>query len=166
MTPNRHLTRRQFARVSTFGATSFSLSSLAESRTPVLQSQLLLEMELQLAEVELLDPRQITAVTGGRFHGPRLKGVALKGGGDWVITRPDGTSELNLRTTLQTSDHDLINVWARGVIQTTEDSMMLSRTTPVFETTSAQYGWLNQLIAVGVGYRTRGKAQYRIYEIT
>ena len=166
MTPNRHLTRRQFARVSAFGATSLSLSSLAESRTPALHSQLLLEMELQLAEVELLGPKQITSVTGGRFHGPRLKGVALKGGGDWVITRPDGTSELNLRATLKTSDHDLINVWARGVIHTTENGVMLSRTTPVFETTSAHYGWLNQLIAVGIGYRRRGKAQYRIYEIT
>lgn len=166
MTPNRHLTRRQFAQASAFGVTSLSLSSLAESRTPSLHSQLLFKLELQLADVELLGPKQITSVTGGRFHGPRLKGVALKGGGDWVITRPDGTSELNLRVTLQTSDHDLINVWARGVIQTTEDSVMVSRTTPVFETTSAQHRWLNQLIAVGIGYRTRRKAQYRIYEIT
>jgi len=39
------------------------------------------------------------------------------------------------------------------------------RTTPVFETPSARYGWLNRLVAVGVGRDEPERAAYRVYEI-
>jgi Protein of unknown function (DUF3237) len=37
------------------------------------------------------------------------------------------------------------------------------RTTPVFETGSAKYSWLNGIIAVGVGRRTPTGVAYTVY---
>ena len=37
------------------------------------------------------------------------------------------------------------------------------RTTPVFETGSEKYGWLNPIIAVGVGGRTPRGVAYTVY---
>jgi len=39
------------------------------------------------------------------------------------------------------------------------------RTTPVFETGSEKYGWLNRIISVGVGRRTETGVAYTVYEI-
>ena len=39
------------------------------------------------------------------------------------------------------------------------------RTTPVFETGSEKYGWLNRIVAVGVGRRTETGVAYTVYEI-
>jgi hypothetical protein len=35
--------------------------------------------------------RQIFAVTGGHFDGPRLRGTVLLGGGDWLVNWPMGS---------------------------------------------------------------------------
>ncbi|HMP45976.1 MAG TPA: DUF3237 family protein, partial [Sphingopyxis sp.] len=40
------------------------------------------------------------------------------------------------------------------------------RIAPVFETASAQYDWLNGVLAVGVGERTDFGVRHRIYEIS
>jgi hypothetical protein len=60
--------------------------------------------------------RQIVPVTGGSFEGPRLKGKVLPGGGDWLLVRPDGVGELDVRATLQTDDGAFIYVTYRGYI--------------------------------------------------
>jgi hypothetical protein len=39
------------------------------------------------------------------------------------------------------------------------------RTTPIFETGSPKYEWLNKIIAVGVGKNVPGKAAYSIYQV-
>jgi len=39
------------------------------------------------------------------------------------------------------------------------------RTTPVFETAAEKYAWLNRLVAVGVGRRTRTGVEYSVYAI-
>ena len=124
-----------------------------------------MDIELDVGAAQSLGPRQIYPVTGGTFEGPRLRGVALDGGGDWVIRRPDGANELNVRVTLQTHDDELIYLWYRGIIFTPEGGETYWRTTPVFETASEKYGWLNRIIAVGVGQPTPGKAAYRIFQV-
>ena len=60
--------------------------------------------------------RQIVPVTGGSFEGPHLKGTVLSGGGDWVVVRPDGVAELDVRQTLQTDDGALVYVTYRGYL--------------------------------------------------
>ena len=124
-----------------------------------------MDMELDIADAQVLGPRRIVPVTGGTFEGPRLQGVVLAGVGDWLIRRPDGASELNVRATLQTDDDALIYVWYRGIIHTPAGGETYWRTTPVFETASDKYSWLNRIISVGVGQTIPGKAAYRVFQI-
>ena len=39
------------------------------------------------------------------------------------------------------------------------------RTTPVFETGSEKYSWLNQIICVGVGKIEQKRVHYKVYQI-
>ncbi|MQA91781.1 MAG: DUF3237 family protein [Gemmatimonas sp.] len=43
--------------------------------------------------------RSIVNVTGGSFEGPGLRGVVLPGGADWLVGRPDGVTQLDVRIT-------------------------------------------------------------------
>jgi Protein of unknown function (DUF3237) len=90
----------------------------------------------------------IFPVVGGSFDGERLRGKVLPGGGDWVTSKPDGTFELDLRVTLETEDGALIYMTFTGV---RDDANHYFRTLPRFETAAPKYGFLNRLLAVGIG---------------
>jgi hypothetical protein len=122
--------------------------------------------------------RMIYPVLGGSVKGPKLNGRALAFGADWLVLRPDGAGELDVRITIQTDDGELIYSYYRGIlriapeimerIQKGEDvdpSEYYFRTTPVFETGSAKYSWLNQIICVGVGKVEQKRVRYKIYQI-
>ena len=123
--------------------------------------------------------RRILYVKGGTFAGPKLKGEVLPGGGDWFLVRPDGAAELDVRGTLRTDDGHLIYVSYRGILDAPpailqrlqqgerdiDPSQYYFRTTPVFETGSEKYGWLNRIVAVGIGSRTPTGVAYAIYAI-
>lgn len=149
-----------------------------------LQSQFLFEFSADL-EVPLdvgdtpQGQRRIIMVKGGTFEGPRLSGEVLQGGGDWLLVRSDGARELDVRATLRTYDNHLIYVHYRGIMQLPapvlerfnrgerdiDPSSYYFRTTPVFETGSEKYGWLNRIVAVGVGRRTGSGVAYAVFEI-
>ena len=60
--------------------------------------------------------RRIAPIGGGVFEGPRLRGTVLPGGSaDWLLLRPDGVLELDLRLTLETDDGALISMKSFGV---------------------------------------------------
>ena len=122
--------------------------------------------------------RQIFAITGGRFQGPRLRGTVLPGGGDWLRIRADSVGELDVRITLRTDDDALIYMHYGGLLhfpeaarvkmragQTIGPSEYYLRSTPVFETGAEPYAWLNRTLAVGVGRRTRDGVAYRVHAI-
>jgi hypothetical protein len=109
--------------------------------------------------------RVTVAVTGGTFEGPKLKGTVLTPGGDWLVRRPDGSSVLDVRVTLQTDDAQLIYLSYRGIMYTPKGGKLYWRTIPMFETGAEKYSWLNQIVCVGVGVPTPGKASYRIYQV-
>ena len=110
--------------------------------------------------------RSIYLVTGGEFKGPKLKGDMLPGGGDWLLMRPDGAGELDVRATMRTDDGHLIYMSYRGVFHGGADGEDLYfRSTPYFETASEKYGWLNQIVAVGLGTFTGSRVSYKVYEI-
>jgi len=104
--------------------------------------------------------RSIVPVTGGDFEGPRLRGKVLPGGGDWLLLRPDGVLELDLRITLETDDHALIYMTFQGLRHD-----LYFRTLPRFETSSEAYAFLNRIITVGVGEARPEGAVHRIDEI-
>jgi len=122
--------------------------------------------------------RLIVYVTGGTFEGPKMKGEVLPGGGDWLTNRPDGTGVVDARVVLRTDDDHIIYCWYRGINVTppevrermnkgeaVDPSEYYFRTTPVFETASEKYGWLNKIVAVGIGRFTPTGVAYKVYAI-
>ena len=122
--------------------------------------------------------RQIIYIKGGTFKGPKMKGAVLPGGGDWLTTRPDGTVVLDVRAVGRTDDGHIIYTYYRGINvmspevrervfrgEAVDPSEYYFRITPVFETASEKYGWLNQIVAVGVGRISPTGVAYKIYAI-
>lgn len=122
--------------------------------------------------------RQIFYVKGGTVEGPKVKGEALPGGGDWLLIRPDGAGELDVRATLRTDDGDLIYTYYHGIInaspevvarvqrgETVDPSEYYFRTAPFYETASEKYGWLNRVVAVGIGRLAPNWVGYKVYAI-
>lgn len=148
-----------------------------------LKTELLCELKITVGKAQNLGEtphgnRRIFPVTGGKFKGPKLNGDILPGGGDWLIVRPDGATELDVRIVLCTDDGQLIYVSYHGIIYTPPEvkqsiscgeaydpSDIYFRSTPVFETGSEKYGWLNKIIAVGVGKRTSDAIEYAIFAV-
>jgi hypothetical protein len=104
-------------------------------------------------------------ITGGSFEGDRLRGKVLPGGGDWVVKRPDGVLELDLRITLETDDGVLIHMTFEGIRDDAATGGPYFRTLPRFETADAKYSFLNRLLAVGVGEIGAGGPVHVIAEI-
>jgi hypothetical protein len=122
--------------------------------------------------------RRFVKVTGGAFNGPRLRGTALPGGGDWLVEHRDGTRALDVRIMLRTDDGDLIYAHYPGLFhasaevlgrftrgETVDPSEYYFRVAPLFETASEKYSWLNRLLAIGFGRRTRDQVGYRVYAV-
>lgn len=148
-----------------------------------LRSEFLMQMSAELEDSQMLGEtplggRRIVYVRHGQFSGPKLNGSVLPGGGDWVLLRKDGVSQLDVRITLRTADSALIFVTYRGlstmapeVRQRIIDGAVVDpseyyfRITPTFETSAPRYAWLNTLVAVGVGRRTRTGVAYSIHAI-
>ena len=139
---------------------------------PDVQSEFLMRVSADLDDPQIvgdtpLGTRRIMYMKRGSVSGPRLKGEVLPGGGDWVLLRRDGIAELDIRFTLRTDDAGLVYVRCHGLLdmaaevrrrimngEDVDPSEYYFRTTPVFETGSESYRWLNRLIAVGIGKRT------------
>jgi hypothetical protein len=90
-------------------------------------------------------------IVGGSFEGERLRGKVLPGGGDWVLKRPDGVLELDLRITLETDNGALIHMTFEGIRDDGAKGSPYFRTLPRFETADTKYAFLNRLLAVGAG---------------
>lgn len=135
-----------------------------------------------------LEPGQVIAtalglrltfvVKGGRFHGPRLRGEMLAGGGDWVSVGGDGTSRMDVRATLRTDDGVLIHYESHGILKFPPDGRQrlakgerLSfdesyvRPTPRFETSDERYAWLCSIVTVGYGEYGLGRIDHRMFHI-
>jgi hypothetical protein len=136
-----------------------------------------LDKALALGEVPQ-GVRRILHFTGGSFTGERLAGEIVPGGGDWVLTRRDGASELDIRMTLRTGDGALIYLQANGLfeispenrarIEAGEDVDPASyyfRTSQRYETSAEKYSWLNRRITVGVGRRTPSGMVTEVFSI-
>ncbi len=125
-----------------------------------------------------LGTRLIYYITGGTIKGPKLSGEVLPGPADWLLVRPDGAAQLDVRVTIRTDDGQLIYVQYRGISliapevrqriskgESIDPSEYYFRTTPIFETGAEKYRWLNQVISVGVGTLGQNFVSYNIYVI-
>jgi hypothetical protein len=122
--------------------------------------------------------RQIVYLRGGTFEGPKIRGVVLPGGGDWLIHRSDGVIETDVRSVCRTDDNHMIYTYFRGIADIAPgaalklisgevvDLPIYYRVTPVFETASEKYSWLNRIVAVGIGSLTPAGTTYkRVYTV-
>jgi uncharacterized protein DUF3237 len=123
--------------------------------------------------------RRIAPLDGGAFDGPRLRGIVLPGSSaDWLLLRPDGVLELDLRATLQTDDGALISMKSFGLRhgppevmaaigrgETVDPATYYFRTTPRFETAHPAYAFLNRLVAVASGDRRPEGPIYTVHEV-
>lgn len=126
--------------------------------------------------------RAIYPVTGGTFKGERLSGRFLPTtGADWARIRPDGSVAVDVRVCAETDDGALIYITYQGRIvippeiqaqvldldaeQRPDPSQYYFRVTPLFETASEKYAWLNHVCAVGIGRVVQGGVEYSVYAI-
>ena len=64
--------------------------------------------------------RVIVDVTGGSFEGPKARGKILHSGGDWLLVRPSGFAQLDVRATFATDDGANLYVQYYGIVEMTE----------------------------------------------
>lgn len=135
----------------------------AQSPASDLESEFLLELLLDVDSQLDAGHTRIAPVTGGTFAGARLRGTVHDGGADW-ITQVSGHSSLDVRITLETDDGAIIYMTYKGVVAR-GDSGLYWRVTPVFNTASEKYDWLNHRVFVGKSKQVEGKVAYDVFEI-
>ena len=129
--------------------------------------------------------RRVSDIAGGRFHGPRLSGAIRRSGADWSeggVAGDGGAATLiDVRSLWETDDGALIHVSYGGrlvipkplladfsnpySVEAIPAGSYYFRILPVFETAAERYGWLNEIVAVGFGRRTRDGVTYRIMQV-
>ncbi|MED3690741.1 DUF3237 domain-containing protein [Peribacillus butanolivorans] len=122
--------------------------------------------------------RRVIPITGGTFSGPEIKGIVLPGGADYQMIRYDGMTEALAHYTIQTEEGVLIYVVNKGyrhgpkeiierMIQGEEVPIgsYYFKTSPLFETGSEEYAFLNRNIFVGEGFRRPSDVQMKFYQV-
>ena len=138
-------------------------TALGQSPASDLESEFLMELLLDVDPQLDAGHTSIAPVTGGSFSGARLQGTVHNGGADW-ITQVSGHSSLDVRITLETENGAIIYMTYKGVVAR-GDSGLYWRVTPVFNTASDEYDWLNHKVFVGKSKQIEGKVAYDIFEI-
>ncbi|MBN2167523.1 MAG: DUF3237 family protein [Marinilabiliaceae bacterium] len=103
--------------------------------------------------------RIIIPITGGKFEGPKMKGVVLSGGADYQYFNKElGRTELEAIYTIKTDDNVLIHVRNIGLLLQPQpqkggsslgSSEVYFRTAPKFEApVNSKYAWLNNAIFI------------------
>jgi hypothetical protein len=122
--------------------------------------------------------RRVGVVPSGLFEGERLSGEVLDGGSDWQALRSDGSTTLDVRLVLKTTDGAMISMTYKGirhgppeVIKKIENGESVDpasyyfRIAPLFETASPKYDWLNRIVAIGNGHRFADGPLYSVFEV-
>ncbi len=151
---------------------------------PVPTLSYLFHAEILLGPVDEIGPtglgrRRVIPIIGGHFMGERLVGAVLPGGADWQLVRPDGVALLDARYTLRTADGALIYISNQGIRsgppevlaqlargEAVDGAHYYFRTTPHFETSAADYLWLNDLIVVASGLRQQAAVLLDFYAVS
>ena len=122
--------------------------------------------------------RRIIDIHGGTVQGSRLTGKVLPGGADWQIVRADGVVHLHARYTIETDSGGLILVNAEGYRhgpaevmdrlardETVDPALYYFRTFMRFETSDPKAAWLNRILALGRGARSKGSVRIEVFEV-
>lgn len=148
------LSRRDFLQTSSglivaAGAAVAGTAGAAEAADAPPGLELAMRVTADIADViplgkSALGERRIIPITGGKFEGPKLKGIILPGGEDAQFDRADGVTVFEARYWLKADDGAVIKVVNRAL-----RSKEYLRTQPVFEAPVGPHDWLNRAIFVG-----------------
>jgi Protein of unknown function (DUF3237) len=120
--------------------------------------------------------RVIAPIIAGTFSGPEVQGAVLNGS-DWLLRRPDGVVQMDVRVTLKSRDDAIIYMRYEGVRhgspeimakigkEIVDPKLYYMRIRPVFETGDSRYTWLNNVVSIGYGERRPDGPIYTIYQI-
>jgi hypothetical protein len=176
------MSRREFAKAGASAAAAFGLAAApvgaaqrGQGAPPAapppppegLKSEFLMDMILETGGPGggAVGARQIVPVIGGTFEGPKLRGKVLPPGADWLVRVNDTLRVLDVRTLFLTDDDQRIYVTYRGVLYTPPGQPRYQTVGMMFETGSEKYAWLQQIMAVGIGYSIPQRVPYRIFQI-
>lgn len=122
--------------------------------------------------------RRVVPVNGGRFAGERISGSILPGGNDVQRVRDDGVSELQVYVVLRTDEGETILFKGHAVRHMSEEAAKkitlgvavdpasyYFREAITFETSSPRLAWLNRIMALGVGRRTKDAVELEVFEV-
>ena len=119
--------------------------------------------------------RRVIPITGGTFHGPRIRGEVVANGADWNLSRTDGAGSVDAAYYLKTDDQVLIRVVNRGIggrggaPAPNAPELFFMYTHPEFEAPTGKYDWLNRSMFIGtLGARRGAKNEVliRVFELT
>lgn len=111
--------------------------------------------------------RLVAEIVSAEWNGDRIKAKQIgSAAADWPLIGSDGIGRLDVRSTLQTHDGAIIYVHYEGRSISAADGSTLY-TSPLFETASPEYAWLNKIQAVAKGRIAAGQQTlvYDIYEV-
>ena len=122
--------------------------------------------------------RMILPVASGALHGPGISGTIQPMSGDWLLVRPDGVGELDVRGTIEMQDGSLLYVTYTGYVTNVPELMprwqqgeAIPRdaysfvVTPRFETAAPAYEWLQRTVVLGIGSLTQGGVSYEFFAV-
>jgi hypothetical protein len=160
------------------------MTTLFES--PVLTSvdvQHICDFEVEFQPIQTIrspavGTRLNVVVARGVARGPRLNGEFIAGGGDWITVGTDQIARLDVRATLRADDGHLVYItntgrhvgdastsrrFASGELIAWDQAY--TRSSPLFETDSPTYSWLNGAVTTAVNEVALDRVHYRIYQI-
>ncbi|WP_028536870.1 DUF3237 domain-containing protein [Paludibacterium yongneupense] len=122
--------------------------------------------------------RRIIPINGGRIRGAGLNGIVVPGGADYQLIRADGFTTLDARYALKLDDGASIYIVNTGV-RCGEPEVMASitrgeivdpdrvyfRTTPSFETESAEHRWMTRSLFVASGARYPDRVELNFFVV-
>ncbi len=150
---------------------------------PLLSDQPIFTIHSPLGDIQRIGntpygERRIIDIQGGTVEGRKLNGKVLPGGADWQIVRADGVVHLTARYTLQSNEGALILVNAEGYRhgpagvmerlardESVDPALYYFRTFMRFETADPGAAWLNRILAIGRGARSKGAVRIEVFEV-
>ncbi len=122
--------------------------------------------------------RRVVPILGGRLSGPRLCGEILAAGADYQLIREDGFSTLDARYVARLDNGALLYIVNAGVRfgapsvmaritrgEPVDPSDVYFRTSPRFETSSAEHQWLLRPLYLATGARYPDRVELRVFEV-
>jgi len=94
------------------------------------------------------DRTRLWPIVGGRFWGPRLRGIVVPGGADLPVVRPDGVTVVDAQYRLREDDGTSIVIHNVGLKIADDAGQRRYRLIPTFTTVRGRHDWLNQSVFV------------------